>query len=49
MYIINTSNCTLDILKVFLGFNTLFLADFVDFQNDAAGLCANNSINKDVK
>ena len=46
---IDTSNCTLYIIKFFSGFDTLFLADFVDFQDEATSLCINNSINKDVK
>ena len=46
MHITNTSNCTLYIVKLFTGFDTPI---FVDFQNEAAGLCVNNSIIKDVK
>ena len=49
IHIINISNCTLYIVKFLTEFGTLFLADFVDFQNEAASLCVNNSINKDVK
>ena len=48
-HVINISSCTFCIVKVFIGFDTLFLADFGDFQNDTAGLCINNSIDKDVK
>ena len=48
--IINVSNCTLYIVKFFIGSDILFLADFSeDFQNEAARLCINNSINNDVK
>ena len=43
------SNCTLHIVKIFIGFDTLFWPIFVDFQNEAASLCLNNLINKDVK
>ena len=44
------SNCTLYIVKFFIGFDTLlFWPIFADFQNKAAGLCVYNSINKDVK
>ena len=41
-HIINISNCTLHIVKVFIGFDTLFWPIFVDFQNETAGLCVNN-------
>ena len=46
---INISNCTFYIVKFFIGFDTLFLANFIDLQSEPAGLCVNNSINKDVK
>ena len=49
MHIININNCTLYIVKFFIGFDALFLADFCDFQNEAASLWVNNSINKDLK
>ena len=49
IHIINISNCTLYIVKIFIGFDTLFWLILVDFQNEAASLCVNNSINKDVK
>ena len=41
-HIINISNCTLHIVKVFIGFDTLFWPIFVDFQNETAGLSVNN-------
>ena len=37
------------IVKFFIGFDTLLWLIFIDFQNEATGLCVNNSINKDVK
>ena len=46
---INISNCTLHIAKFFIGFDFLFLANFCRFLNETAGLCINNSINKDAK
>ena len=40
IHMINTSNCTHYIVKFFVEFDTLFLADFCrKFQNEAAGLC----------
>ena len=42
MHIINISNCTLYIVKLFIKFDTLFLADFVNFQKETAGLYVNN-------
>ena len=45
MHIINMSNCTLCSIKIFIGFDTLFWPIFADFQNEAAGLCVNNSAN----
>ena len=45
----NISNCTLHIIKFFIGFDTLFWPTFVDFQSETAGLCVKNSINKDAK
>ena len=36
-------------VKLVIGFDTLFWANFVDFQNEPVGLCVNNFINKDVK
>ena len=44
--IINISNCTLHIVKFFIGFDALFLAKFVDFLNETAGLCVNGIIIK---
>ena len=49
MHIINISNCTLHIVKFFIGFDTLFWPIFVDFQNEAASVCIDNSTDKDVK
>ena len=49
IHIINRSNCTLYIVTFFTGFDTLFLVDFLDFQNEATSLCVNNLINKDMK
>ena len=46
IHIINISNCTLHIAKFFIGFDALFLANFVDFQNETAGLCVNGIIIK---
>ena len=43
------SNCTLHLLTFSLDMTLIFWPIFVDFQNEAAGLCVNNSINKDVK
>ena len=40
--------CKLYIVKFFVGFDTLFWPIFVDFQNEAASLCLDNSINKDM-
>ena len=33
IHIINISNCTLNNVKFFIGFNTLFLADFCRFSD----------------
>ena len=44
-------NCSLYIVKFFTGLDILiscFWPIFADFQNEAAGLCVNNSIDKDV-
>ena len=46
---INISNCTLYIVKFSLDLIACFWLILVDFQNETAGLCVNNSINKDVK
>ena len=46
IHIINISNCTIYIAKFFTGFDTLFWPILKDFQNEAADLCVNNSINK---
>ena len=48
IHIISISNCELYIARSFIRFYTLFVAYFVYFQNEAAGLCVNNPINKDV-
>ena len=46
IHIINISNCTLHIVKFFIGFDALFMANFVDFQNETAGLFVNGIIIK---
>ena len=49
MRAINIRNFTHFIVKVFTGFDTLFWPIFVDFRNGTAGLCINNSVDKDMK
>ena len=49
MKTINISNCTLYIVKFFIGFDTLFWLIFVHFQNEAASLCFDNSVDNEVK
>ena len=44
----NIGNCTLYVVKFLFDFIPCFWQIFVDFQNAAAGLYINNSINKDV-
>ena len=46
IHIINISNCTLYIVKFSLDLISRFWTTFVDSQNEATGLCVNNSINK---
>ena len=43
---VNKSKDTHHIVKFFIGFDALFLANFVDFQNETAGLCVNGIIIK---
>ena len=43
------SNHTLYFVKISLDLIRCFWPIFVDFQNEAAGLCFDNSIDKDVK
>ena len=45
----NISNCTLYIVKLFVGSDTRYWPIFVDFQDEVAGLRVNNSINKNMK
>ena len=47
--IMNISNCTLYIVKLFIGSDTRCWPIFVDFQDEVAGLRVNNSINKNMK
>ena len=49
IHILNISNCTLYIVKFFIGFDTLFWPIFVDFRNEVVGLCVSNSITKELK
>ena len=49
MHIINLSNCTVNIVKFSLDLIPCFWPIFVDFQNEADGLCVNHPTDKDLK
>ena len=49
IHIIDFSNCTFILKRFSLDLIPCFWPIFVDFQNEASGLCTNNLINKDVK
>ena len=49
LHMLIISNYTLYIVKFSLDLILCFSPIFVDFQNEATGLCVNNSIDKDTK